>query len=323
MIGSQSSGGGSVQSADLLREELKELHRGRGIRRNDVRSWLGPQLQKILGITATTSDEDARTALVALIDDHTRHFPRDLRYLFLVSTGISTDERYLEQRLEVAAKKLDRSVRVLRRHLRDAEEKLADSLAQTYGSSTGPFDDHGWQWETQDFSLVLRDDAKLTVTRTLRALADHQKYVHESFIIPGALEPGAEPTFAALRGFTIVDVDHPSPTRWEVTFQLPQKFCRGQVLEVKFLVVIPNPRAINPFLVVAPLRSCRHICVTVDFGTPSIASTTWVINDAYPIGIEEYIPASVENPNLTPVIVGEFSAPHIGLAYGVGWTWAE
>ena len=211
-----------------LRAELKELHRGRGIRRPAVRSWLGPELQGFLGLTATTPDDDARNALVQLIREHTGAFPRDLRYLFLVAAGVLVDHPFLEERLAVAEKALDRSARVLRRRLRTAERLLADSLLQTYSEGTGPFEDKGWQWEEHHFDLVLRDSARLTLNRSLRALADHQKYIHESFVIPGPLAPGTAMSFRARSGFSVLDVDHSSPNSWGVTLELPHTLTREQ-----------------------------------------------------------------------------------------------
>jgi hypothetical protein len=308
----------------VLRTELKDLHRGRGVRRADVRSWLGPRLQEVLGITVSTSDDDARAALVQAIREHTSTFPRDLRYLFLVATGIVVDQPFLEDRLAVAEQELDRSPRVLRRRLRTAEQLLADSLAQSYPQGTGPFEDEGWRWEDHHFELVLRDDARLTMSRTLRALADHQKYIHESFVVPGQLAAGLELGFEALAGMTVIDVDHASVNSWGVTLQLPRTLTRGQTLDTRLLVKIPDSRALSPFMVLAPVRPSRKATVTVDFGSPPVAESSWLIDGAVPSDVAARLKTDrIVDPRLTPVVTGEFIAPRQGLAYGVGWSWAD
>lgn len=307
-----------------LSAELKELHRGRGVRRPDVRSWLGLQLQGILRIDSTTSDDDARSALVQLIRENTAEFPRDLRYLFLVSTGIVVDHPFLETRLAVAEQALNRSPRVLRRRLRSAEQLLADSLTQRHVGGSGPFDDQGWQWENHQLELVLRSQARLTLRRTLRALADHQKYVHESFVIPGRLAPDAELTFEALVGLAVLDVDHSSPNSWGVTLELPHTLERGQLLETELAVTVPDARALSPFLVLAPIRTSRGAVVSVDFGIPPVAATSWVIDGAIPSDVASYVHKGIPvDPTITPVVTGAFTAPRLGLAYGVGWSWAD
>lgn len=305
-----------------LRAELKELHRGRGIRRPAVRSWLGPELQGFLGLTATTPDDDARNALVQLIREHTGAFPRDLRYLFLVAAGVLVDHPFLEERLAVAEKALDRSARVLRRRLRTAERLLADSLLQTYSEGTGPFEDKGWQWEEHHFDLVLRDSARLTLNRSLRALADHQKYIHESFVIPGPLAPGTAMTFRARSGFSVLDVDHSSPNSWGVTLELPHTLTRGQTLDTSLVVTVPSARALNPFMVLAPVRPCRQASISVDFGDPPAAASWWVVDGALPSDVLSSRVSEVRDAAAHPVATSHFTAPRAGLAYGIGWTWA-
>jgi hypothetical protein len=306
-----------------LRGELKDLHRGRGVRRPELRSWLGPQLQAILDLAPDTSDDEARTRLVQLIQHGSQKFPRDLRYLFLVASGIAVDHPFLEDRLAVAEQALDRSPRALRRRLRVAEELLADVLAGQYESGAGPFEDRGWQWEDHDLHLVLRDDAVLTLTRTLRALADHQKYIHEAFVIPGTLDPDAHLEFEALEGFALLDVDHDSPSSWGATLELPQTLRRGQTLLTRLRVRVPRARALNPYMVLAPLRPSRSARVSVDFGAPPIAADAWVVHDSVPSDIAAR-PFAAPPVDLvaTPVVTAEASRPRIGLAYGVAWTWA-
>lgn len=307
-----------------LRAELKELHRGRGVRRTDVRAWLGPQLQEILGIASSTSDDDARQALVELIREQTDVFPRDLKYLFLVGTGIVVDQPFLEGRLAVAEQALDRSSRVLRRRLRTAEQLLADSLSQRYLAHTGPFEDKGWQWEDHQFDLKLRETAQLTLTRTLRALADHQKFIHESFVIPGPLRTGSELAFRAVSGCTVLDVDHSSPSTWGVTLQLPHTLTRGQNLETTLVVTVPDARALHPFAVLAPVRACRSAQITVDFGVPPVADSWWVIDGALPSDVVSFVPGDGRVDAMErPVGSGTFVGPRLGLAYGIGWAWKD
>lgn len=310
--------------AGALRLELKELHRGRGIRRADVRTWLGPQLRHILGVHAATTEDDIRVALVHLIREHTARFPHDLRYLFLVASGIVTDHPLLDDRLGVASKALDRSPRVLRRRLRTAEHLLADSLIQTRSDGAGPFEDKGWQWEAHHFDVVLRDSAQLTLKRTLRALADHQKYIHEAFSIPRPLSNGMDLEFTGLAGVSVLDVEHPSSNSWGLTLELPHPLSRGQVLETELRVVVPDVRALSPFVALAPVRPSHRASFRVDFGTQPVAESCWVLEGALPADVVAQVPTkSVFDPRQHPIVTAEFTAPRIGLAYGIGWAWAD
>lgn len=308
--------------ADRLREELKDLHRGRGVRRPAAMTWIGPELQAALGLAPDTPDAEARSALVAFIREHTEKFPRDLRYLFLVATGIAVDAPMLTDRLELAEQSLDRSVRVLRRRLRVAEELLTESIVQSHERRTGPFEDSGWQWVEMEIALRLDTPADMTMTRTLLALEDGQRYIHHGFVIPGMADPAAVVTFEAIQGLTIVDVDHTSPNSWGVTMKLPGTLARGETLETALRVGVPDPRALNPYLAFAPIRPCRRARLSVDFGDSGLAREAWLLDAVYPSDAS-IIPTTTIDVATNPVVVGEFERPRIGLAYGVGWRWAD
>jgi len=304
--------------------ELRELHRGRGIRRPNIQRWLGAELQRILGIDPSTNDDEARAALTKLLDENTQAFPRDLRYLILMASGVSSDEPFLEQRLAVAERVLDRSPRVLRRRLRTAEQLLGEALAVAHADTRGPFNDHGWRWEDHELDLVLAEDATLTLTRTVRSLTDRPKQIHEAFGIPGRLEPNTDLTFTALEGLEVVEVLRPSKTLWRVALELPKDLARGEIRQTKLQVHVPRAHAMNPFLALAPLRPAHTLKVSIDFGTPPVARRAWVMDgviasDMAGIG-DEVRELSLEESSR---VGASFSRPYPGLAYGIGWEWAE
>lgn len=303
--------------------ELRELHRGRGIRRPDIHEWLGAELQRILNIDPNTNDDEARASLIQLLDENTQTFPRDLRYLILMASGVSSDEPFLEQRLAVAERALDRSPRVLRRRLRVAEQLLGEALAVAHADTRGPFNDHGWCWEDHELDLVLAHDATLTLTRTVRSLTDRPKQIHEAFGIPGQLDQGTDLTFTAVEGLTVAEVLHTSKSLWRVTLELPPDLARGEVRETKLQVHIPKARAMNPFMALAPLRPARSLKVKVDFGTPSAASRAWVLDGVISSDMDG-LGDEVRDLDLTQSTRAKasFTRPYPGLAYGIGWEWA-
>lgn len=311
-------------NADSLRTELRALHRGRGVRRPDVHSWLGPELQSILGITSHTSDEEARTALILLLDAQLASFPRDLRDLLLIALGVDADQPFLAQRLARAEATFDRSSRVLRRRLRVAEQLLIDSLLAESGRGSSVFDNTGWQWEQHDIDLVLRDTATLTLSRTLRSLTDEPVTIYEAFGIPDRSQPDAELSFRATEGFTVADVERPSSTLWGVTLRLPTSLRRGDELRTSLEVTVSDARALNPFLALAPLRPCRRARISVDFGEPRLARRAWVLDGVVASDMAGFS-AEVIGLDLAagPVVSASFASPRQGLAYGIGWEWQE
>ena len=163
---------------DELAEELKALHPGRGVRRPRVKDWLGPRLADILGVTDASSDKEVRAALVGLLKDHTEKLPTDLRWLFRLAAGMTLDQPMLKVRLEFAEQKLDRSSRVIRRHLREAELLVADSILAAAPTETPSFfSQDGWRWGHQWMHLDLADPVTFTMRRTVVALSDRRHRV--------------------------------------------------------------------------------------------------------------------------------------------------
>lgn len=314
-----------VVDRDSLIRELKELHRGRGVRRPHVGDWLGPGLAGAIHLTPATSDEDARTALVVLLTRMLRPFPQDLTLLFRTASGIADDAPFLEDRLRALEGPLQRGPRALRRHLRQAEQLLADAILQEFGTRNDPNEARGWQWVTQDLELALGEDAVLDFRRTLQALDDHQKYLSESFFISGISgRDGVGIEIEAVDGVELLAVDDSVLGRWDLSLRLPHEARRGQELSTHVRVRLSRARVLNPYLALAPVRPTRHAGVTVHFGTPPVARRAWIIDGIFPVAVTLDDPARrYLDLAASPDVAVSFANPQIGLAYGIGWQWPD
>lgn len=309
---------------NALLSELKELHLGRGVRRPDVCTWLGPQLQHLAGITAHMSDVDARSALVSMLSRHLATAPSDLSRIFRVASGITLDEPFLNDRLMTLEAPLQRSVRVLRRRLRLAEELLADSIMHQYAESDSALDDRGWQWDEHDMRLQLRDDATIVLRRTLLVLSDEPSGVHESFVVPNATGVAAQWTVESTEGFADCAVDDSTPGRWDLDLRLPPGLRRGQLHTTTLRVRASVARTLEPYFVLAPLLTVQRLRVAVDFGTPRAASEAWLIRAGMPYSMKL---ADLTREPLdiaaTPEASISVSHPRPGYVYGIGWRWPD
>lgn len=311
-----------MQREGLL-DDLKALHHGRGLRRPRVQSWLGPDLREALRVTPGLSDAELRSGLARLLARHTQALPHDLRYLFRVAVGLEADQPMLEQRLTIASVRLDRSLRVLRRRLRTAEELVADSLTAARGSEPRWFDARGWQWLASAYDLVLRDDATLTMRRGVHALSSHHRFIHEMFTIPG-VEPDEEVTFRAPAGLEIVGVERVSSTGWRLSLELPRELRVGETHETVLQLRVPRARALSPFFVVAPVREIPLVHVGVDFGNPSPATRWWPLDGVLPSDLwHQDAPRPADASPAHGVARCDFTAPRVGLAFGIAWNWAQ
>lgn len=300
----------------LLRD-LKALHHGRGIRRPKVRSWVGPDLMEVLDASAGRTDAELRSSLAQLLTRHSQDLPQDLRHLFQFGLALRSDLPMLEARLELAAKSLDRSVRVVRRRLRDAEAMVADSLLRCRPEAPGWWDAQGWQWLAVGGRLVLRTDAVLTLDQEVLALTAQPAFVHEMFTIPG-LADDEEPVFEAASGVTVVQVERTSRTGWRVSMELPAGLTEGETVPASLRVRVPRVSALQPYLAFAPVRETPSLSVEVDFGD---AMSWWVLDGVLPsdLGPAGTMAMPVDTATGVGLVRVAFDRPRVGLAYGIAW----
>lgn len=304
-------------------EELKDVLRGRGIRRPDVASWLGPCLREILGVNETTTDEDARGAFVQLVRTHTARFPSDLRYVLLVGMGILVDHPFLEARLQVAETALDRSQRVLRRRLRLAEALLAEAIVQDRGQADAAFTNRGWQWTELNLSLRVGTAARLTLDRTLTAVTEHPRQIHESFVLAHPLEPGQDLEVVGDQGVRVAEIEHPSNLVWNVVLELTTNLARGQSARTVTTIHVPLARTLSPFLVLAPIRPAARATMSIKFERPEEVDVAWVIDRELPTAVASSGPPPSATPLTDAGLSAVFTNPRPGLAYGLAWRWAD
>lgn len=310
--------------AATLGEDLKLLCKGRGIRRPRPRQWIGPLLLHLLEVDERMSDDGIRKLLVESLRSAAAALPADLRYLYLMAVGVTSQRQYLEERLEEAGKgdKLDRGTRALRRRLRQAERLLAELMVERHEAGLGAFGGQAWYWQSQDISLVDDGEAMIVLDRRLVAVADGQSSVYEVFSIPGGGDEGV--TFLPLDGSSSISVDSLGPGSWGVTITLVEPLRVGESRQTKLGIRLSSVRMMQPYLVAAPVRRHDHLRVSVDFGTPPFASGAWVLNAVVPSLIAS---PSSRGPAIDldddPQVGVTFASPHPGMAYGIAWEWAE
>lgn len=301
-------------------QDLKALHSGRGLRRVNLRASIGPDLGAAVGAASHGTDAELRAALGRFLARHSQPLPDDLRHLFRMAVGLEANHPTLEQRMELVGQTQDRSVRVLRRRLREAEELVADSVLDQQAGQGNWWDAVGWQWLGIGLHLVLRRDAVLTMDQEVLALADGQRFVHGMFTIP-RLDPHEEPTFEAVAGVTLLQVERTSPTGWRLSYELPRELAVGESLLTQVRMRLPRASALQPYLAIAPVRDYPRAVVEVDFGTRSGVQSCWVLEGVLPSDLGEpgTLPAARDARPASGLVRREFTSMHVGLAYGIAW----
>ncbi|MFT4228499.1 MAG: hypothetical protein QM624_18995 [Micropruina sp.] len=307
-----------------LRMELKQIPAGWGVHKANCVQWIGPELQRILRLDGSLTDAVCRQRLIDLLMKETARLPEPLRLLYRIASGISSDERFLAERLLRAEPLFQRESKTLTRRLRRAEELMAAGIAARYPRPSGPYSDQGWHWEEYRADLDLgAPHPTVTMRRHIRALDDGQEVIREVFAVPRSAI-GRTIGITALEGCTLTGVTQTSPSTWIATFQLDQALRVGHVTQTVVRVTFESLDCLRPYLVMAPLRPCSRYEVTVRVGRPSAAALIWTIDGATTTSLDDQHPAAdASRPEPDSVHSATFTNLMNGLAYGLGWVWAD
>lgn len=313
----------TVMDQNALLAELKAVAKGRGVRRPMVQSWIGPLLATVSGVDANMSDEDARNALVAVINRHAQTLPVDLRWILATALGIRVDMPRLTDRCAEAQVRYQVSDRTIRRKLREAEQMVADALAHADGVAAQPLAADGWQWVRQHFDVTLGRGAQFELRRRLRVLAERATVIEEAIALPTISDGSEEVGFTPGEGIAALQAVQRSPQLWSLTLELSHELQRGEELDTTLGVWISDVRRLQNYVAVMPVRTLPAISVRVDFGTPPVAQSAWRIDDHLPIDLHVRPPgAEGVDPEEAPTTL-LFERPRLGFGYGIGWDWTE
>jgi hypothetical protein len=109
-----------------LSSELRLLRRGRGVMVSNLRTRIGPALRIRAGIGDSAGLNETRERLITYLNSLAETLPIDLRLIFSVILALNRDTqfRFLEERMEWLASRLDRDVRTVSRRFNEALDLL-------------------------------------------------------------------------------------------------------------------------------------------------------------------------------------------------------
>src|SRR5262245_40377635 len=111
-----------MPSDDALESELKRLRKGRGVLADDLDGRIGPELAQVCGVMSSDSAVIVRRKVIERLTDLTTRLPEDLRLIAQVSLALheETRHRFLAERLQWVAERLQRDARTIRRRADEA-----------------------------------------------------------------------------------------------------------------------------------------------------------------------------------------------------------
>jgi len=292
---------------------------------SDLLERVGPTLRALSGIDDSQSENEARHRLVTFLTDLADELPQDLRMALRVGLALHEDvqTRFLEQRMDWLAAKLDRDVRTARRRVDEAIRSAETRRAITVTSDDNYAHD-GWYLER--FRTLLRLDGDQPTAIEERKVVARRDSLSEFVIstsIPcptGADRQRHNANLTILYGGSLARLERPSNTYFRYFVQFPQPLRRGQSHEIGVSVTIPPHQPINPRYALQPLRRCDEFDLRIRFGESKRLAGVWNLA-GIPRGMADDFTAA--GARVDPDDAGEVHLNYqrllVGMVYGARW----
>lgn len=285
--------------------ELARLHRGRGLRSPHLSEEVGPALRELLGleaaeITPTTVLEALRGATSLLSDE--------ARDAFRHALAIGNDKPFLKDRLADVAAQRHYNERTVRRRVEEANTVVARALIAraARASSAAP--------------LMVIEHHLVTDFRTPQPWVISHKRVFveakdrvrstERFGIPPTGDAPVVPQ-VQVTGADLVELRQVGQSVYEAEVDFPPGLS-GREHDYSVGVVIPSRDALLPYSVLVPMQPLRLGTVTLHFGDPPLAASTWRYDGALPVTLSD--PPPTERDPGVPTVKMRWENPSLGLS---------
>jgi len=302
-------------SVESVAGELMKLQRNRGLQAGDIGSKVGPSLARLTGFSPARGAE-GRQSLARQLVRAAHTLPPDQRMIFLRASAVRpTDASTLSERLDSVITTIDRSFRVVRRRLSEANLAVAERLIAT------AVDDRGWFLAELRATVDFREERPIhRAQRTLVVTAPTLERVTEMISLPGF---GDEAPELLVKGAArLEEVNQTGPQTWEFILRLDAPRACGDLVEYETALRLPSRREGDPLSVMAPRRDCWRFETQVHLG--GLADRAWVLD-----GVTAPTALS-EEPGGTPIDLAADPSPSVtfrdltpGLVYGIKWHWAD
>ena len=311
---------------DAIEADLRRLRPGRGIHAPDLLHHLGTTLQSVVFGDGDPNPATAQATVARMLVEAAQRLAPDLEKIYLAAVGITRTEPQLGDRLAAIGEELALSSRTLYRRLKDAEHGIAVHLERLTldNADDNPFAIRGWYVECLESDAYLTGRRPVFVgEREIRATHDGLRVMCESFSIPryAAAETDPEPEIRGGVGCDEVTLSRFSPSTWLISIRLDRALMTGEAHRVGVAITMPSRAAIRPFNVTVPVRRIKSFVARVH-ADPGQIRRAWTIDGVPPMAMDELgrssAPLSIDDP-----LERRWTVVRRGLAYGIGWAWAD
>jgi hypothetical protein len=260
-----------ADGAELLRrilEEIKALHKGRGVQASDLYARLGPHLRELAGGEPVS----VRQRLIVQLNGCAAQLAPDMRLAVTASLALSGKTKEMTQlqgRVEWLADQISREYRTASRRIDAAEMLLAEQIANELQRRRGRTPTAPEGWYLAEVRALLRLDTAQPESHEHRRIVSTSVDLSEVMawvdVPPNAEHTGPRLNAEVLYGGRLTRQEHPFGNRFQFVVQLPEPLQLGQEHEYGLLSRVSGHEQMSSHYLVTPECRCDALDLTVRF----------------------------------------------------------
>lgn len=321
----QSSRCGEARTGDgvTLLNELMALRKGRGVNSADIH--ISSSLRELCGIQPEDTPGHVRRKLIDGLDELAARLPPDLGLAARVALAIQPEaqQRFLTERTEWLAQRIERDNRTARRRMNEALQLMADLDTAGAGTaeSAAPPEEH---FIAEHWALVRLDQPNRDTheRRVVVSNVDGLREIDTVVMLPqdrGSSPGPPELHMEVLYGATLVRETRETETRFRYRLRLASPLNAGQSHEYSIIYRIPPKQLVRPHYVFIPHLRCNQVTLRVRFPADRLPADVRRIENGYLRDLD----GEMTGDPITLDDAGELSLTFTrllaGMAYGARW----
>jgi hypothetical protein len=307
--------------------ELKTLRKGRGLFVSQIDERVGTSLRRVCAVTDEDGPAEIRQKVGERLESLARNLPADLRLAVMAAFAIAPDARLplYQDRVSLAAAKLNRDPRTARRRIDDGIQHIAQ-LATASLPVARPI--ASTEWHTAELSVGLaldRDRPEVLHYRTIVADRDDLRELDLAMTVstPGPLGAVPDPRTLGVdlfHGGTLVARGMESSNRFAFSLVLPRPLARGETHDFAMHVRLPAGAPMRPYFACVLKHPCALLDLRVRFDRARVPARVWLLHNAFQRDVFDAVPPRAPVPvDAAGEIRVRFADLNPGMAYGARW----
>lgn len=298
---------------DLI-SDLKVLRKGRGLFVSRIDERVGTTLRSVCDVTESDGPAEIRHKVGERLGSWAKKLPPDLRLAVMAAFAIAPDARLplYQDRVNLAAEKLNRDPRTARRRIDDGIHHLAQ-LAAAFVPKSNSLGGVASRWHTAELRTTLaldRECPEVLEQRRILADVDDLSEVDLTVTAPGAI------AVDVFHGGTLVPR---AGRRFAYTLRLPEPLQLGQTHEFTLRARLGREQHGRPWFVCVLEHPCALLDLRVRFDRRRTPGRITAIEHVHPRDFAAVTGGVAVHTDAAGEVQASFTDLASGMAYGVRW----